>query len=234
MGYCTEDTRLFNTFLTNRQASLSFDGETEPIAPVFTSFLQGSPVSPILILLYLKPLFNILEKEHLGAKAPSYVNIVGSVVVGKREAAKCWRLEVMTFTTFRWGEVNTVLFENPKLDLVHYHNQRTTNHSEEAKVKLPNRTVIQTTIAQRWLGVWMDKKLNYKNHTGTRAVAVIGVIMTISQLANSEKGLSLHSLRQLYLPCITTIMDYTAEVWWKDHKIPIEPLIKIQNQGMGK
>lgn len=76
MGYPDAVTRWIDQFVTNRQASLSFDGNTEPMTLVTTGIPQGSPVSPIIFPLYLKPLLNILEREHPEARSPSYGSTV--------------------------------------------------------------------------------------------------------------------------------------------------------------
>lgn len=59
----------------------------------------------------------------------------------------------MTLTVFKWREVNAVLFNDPKSGLIHDHNKRKNNDSDEVKVTLPNSTVIETTEVQRWLGI---------------------------------------------------------------------------------
>src|SRR6266849_6821099 len=49
--------RWVDSFLTDRLASLTFDQDSEPMAPITMGIPQGFPVSPILFLLYLQPLF---------------------------------------------------------------------------------------------------------------------------------------------------------------------------------
>ena len=38
------------------------------------------------------------------------------------------------------------------------------------------------------------------------------------ETGNTERGLSQSALRQLYQPCITTVADFGAEVWWNQQK----------------
>jgi hypothetical protein len=37
----------------------------------------------------------------------------------------------------------------------------------------------------------------------------------IRRLGNIQRGLSLQALRQLYIACVTTIVDYGVQCWWK-------------------
>lgn len=93
-----------------------------------------------------------------------------------------------------------------------------TNHEHlpEAKVKLPNGTVIEPG----------------ETHIKTKTAAAMRAFMTIARLANTEKGLSQKHLHQLYITCITTISDFGAEVWWKNQKVQCKTLQKIQNQAL--
>ena len=45
--------RLTDTFLSNRQIGLTFDGVREDLQPVNTGIPKGTPISPILFLIYL-------------------------------------------------------------------------------------------------------------------------------------------------------------------------------------
>jgi hypothetical protein len=52
--------RWVDSFLSEQLASLSFDKHTEPMTPIRTGIPEGSPVLPIIFLLYLTPLFTLL------------------------------------------------------------------------------------------------------------------------------------------------------------------------------
>lgn len=46
-----------STFISNRTLKLSFDGQFEETKPVDTGIPQGSPISPIFFLIYIRDLF---------------------------------------------------------------------------------------------------------------------------------------------------------------------------------
>lgn len=64
------------SFLNNRTAALRLDGETGDQEPVKIGVPQGSPVAPILFMLFTAPLFKILTKEdkNAGIKVRGYVD----------------------------------------------------------------------------------------------------------------------------------------------------------------
>ena len=56
----------------------------------------------------------------------------------------------------------------------------------------------------------------------------------VKRLGNTQRGLSLQSLRQFYIACITTIADYGVQCWWKskskDHLVARYQ--SLQNQAL--
>jgi hypothetical protein len=156
--------RWVNSFLTDRLASLAFDVASEPMTPIMTGIPQGSPVSPILFLLYLQPLFAQLEQIHPHITCPSYIDDICLLTQGKSVATNARKLEEAVTTCFNWGKANAVAFDDPKSELMHYSSSRNPDTSEETYVKLPNGTVITPSDVQRWLGIWLDRKLSWKDH----------------------------------------------------------------------
>ena len=53
--------RWTDSFLSNRQIGLAFDGERADLQPVNIGIPQGSPISPILFLIYLRFLFTTIQ-----------------------------------------------------------------------------------------------------------------------------------------------------------------------------
>src|SRR5947209_2919849 len=81
-------TRWVESFLTDRMASLSFDKDTEQMSGIETGIPQGSPVSPILFLIYLSPLFTLMKQRHPNVCCPSYIDDICLLVEGESPAGK--------------------------------------------------------------------------------------------------------------------------------------------------
>lgn len=84
------------------------------------------------------------------------------------------------------------------------------------------------------MGVCLDRKPNIKHHTKTTAAVAIKAYRGIGRLGTPEKGILIGAVCLLYIPCITTIQDYSAEIWWKGKKNQIKSLVRIQNQAITK
>jgi hypothetical protein len=104
-------------FLTDQMASLTFDAQSEHMTPSTTEIPQGSPVSPILFLLYLKPSFTKLNQSHPHITSPSYIDDICLLTQGTSAAANARQLEQAVSTCFHWGKSNAVAFDDPNQNL---------------------------------------------------------------------------------------------------------------------
>ena len=89
-----------DTFLLNRQIGLAFNAERENLQPVNTGIPQGSPISPIRFLIYLRYLFTTIQQSHPTTTTPSYIDDVACLVVGDSEEENCKQLEAIARTAF--------------------------------------------------------------------------------------------------------------------------------------
>src|SRR5215216_1677464 len=112
--------RWTETFLEDRQAALAFDQQQEEMTPIETGIPQGSPASPVLFLLYLRPLFDTLQRNHPLNKCPSYIDDICLMTQGTTAETNSRTLEDMAMTCFEWGQKNAVLFDDSKSELMHY------------------------------------------------------------------------------------------------------------------
>ena len=160
-------TRWVEIFLSERMASLSFDKDSEKMSPIGTGIPQGSPVSPILFLFYVSPLFEVMRLKHPHVICPSYIDDICLLVEGDPPEENATELEEVVATCFKWGEENAVAFDDPKSELMHYYKARKKVENPYVNVILPNGTCIEASDIQRWLGFWFDRKLSWKHHIQT-------------------------------------------------------------------
>ena len=93
MGLPPPVLRWTNHFLSKRRSGMAFDGEKEKMRLVTTGIPQGSPISPVLFLIYLKPLFDEINNKLPHIWCPSYIDDVGLVVSEKTLASNSRNLE---------------------------------------------------------------------------------------------------------------------------------------------
>jgi ribonuclease HI len=217
-----------SSFLDNRLLRLSFDGQTEDFASLNTGIPQGSPISPILFLIYIRDLFPSLASS---IKVLSYLDDISLTVssyslkkntkILEREAAKLYSL----------GAKSAIEFDLDKTELIHF---TTSKEAKTASLQLPNGATIQPKELVRWLGIWFDPGLTFKHHVAKRVSQARSTLQRMNRLANSERGLSPLALRQLYLACVTSVADYGSPVWWKGQAQFKRSLQALQNLALRK
>jgi ribonuclease HI len=221
------------SFLSDRHTALAFDGQREGLRPVRTGIPQGSPVSPVLFLIYLRPLFDLMEEQHPEAEYPSYVDDVGIVIEGRDEISNCRKLEVIVRAIFQWSDRNAITFDGPKTELIHFANRRrATKDDPRYQVSLPSGTSIKPTETVRWLGVWLDSRLSFRHHIHLKTAAATRAFFALKRLANSQSGLTASSTRQLYISTVLPVLDYGSEVWWLGQKSLISKMRIVQNGAL--
>ena len=138
--------RWVQCFLTDRRITLAFDGERNQSERVNSGIPQGSPISPILFLIYIRYLFVKINKNHLhlnlSLKLPSYIDDVAITVEGKTAEENSQILMEITKTTFQWADENAVTFDDSKSELIHFQKG---NSAATATVTLSNNTIIQSS-----------------------------------------------------------------------------------------
>jgi len=87
----------------------------------------------------------------------------------------------------------------------------------------------------RVLGVWVDPKMNWKEHTRIAAEKGIAAYEALSRIAASTWGPCMRKTRLIYAAVIRPAMVYGVQLWYigpdgKEAKANIRKLEKVQNK----
>ena len=104
------------SFLEDRQIRLTFDGQIEELTKVDTGVPQGSPVSPILFLIYIRDLFSDLKD----VTPLSYIDDIGLITssTSLQKNARTLQREVERLT--RLGNRQAIEFDLAKTELIYF------------------------------------------------------------------------------------------------------------------
>lgn len=205
-----------NSFLTQRQLCLFFNGLMEPFGRIAAGIPQGSPISPILFLIYIRPLF-----ESTTSFSVSYMDDI-SISVSSTSLRKNIRLlEKQVASLFTQGTPCAIQFDAAKTELIHFTTSQT---APTAALTLPDQTVVTPKEVVRWLSIHFDSALSFKDHVAIRTSQAKSTFFRMCRLANTERGLSPFAMRQLYMACVTSIANYGCQVHWKGQGSTIKQL----------
>src|ERR1700709_1680788 len=116
--------------MNNRILRLVFDSNIESFKPINTSILQGSPILPILFLIYIRDLFKLNFIKFL-----SYIDNILLIVSSKSFKQNIKILEQETKILFELGTKYTIKFDIDKTELIYF-------GKSQLYLKLPNENLV--------------------------------------------------------------------------------------------
>jgi ribonuclease HI len=218
-----------SSFLRDRTIRLSFDGLIEEFKDINIGIPQGSPISPILFLIYIRDLF---QKAGPTITNWSYIDDISLATASTSLKKNIQALEKEADRLYQLGKDLAIQFDLDKTELIHF-----TKGKEAASksLRLPeNQGTIQPKELVRWLGIWFDPNISFKQHLNIRVSQARSAFFRLARLANIERGLSPRAIRQLYIACIVSVADYGSPIWWKGQAYFKKALQSLQNLALRK
>jgi hypothetical protein len=120
---------------------------------------QGSPLSPILFLLYTASLYTQL-RDQAGLIAVSFADDLNLLAFGKDTQETCRHREGAWQICYQWARTRGIEFAPDKSKLVHLTRAR----AAPTTPVYPDHQIITPVQEARFLGIWIDRKLKWKGH----------------------------------------------------------------------
>jgi len=197
------------SFLGECSCTLVFQGAPGPPAPVNVGSHQGSPISPLLFLIYVAPLhFSIPHGLML-----SYVDDFALTVASfsYRGNIRCVHklFTVINANAVRLG----ISFSVPKTELIHWRTP-SQRHSQWclSLIKLDGE-LFHPRDSLRWLGYWFTPTLCKSTHFSCRLALAQGAFALIRHLSPTGAGLALYLCHRLGTSLVMLILLYAADLF---------------------
>ncbi len=155
------------SFLTDK---LVIDGFTNSRQRVESGIPQGPPVSPILFLIYISGVFSMIEDQLPHVTCFSFIDDLGFLTADRLVSKIAKTLEKVGRIALEWGANNAVTYDISKTEAVLFSKARRQKLTKllETRVRIGEETVCFKKEATRWLGIWLDSKLNFTFHVNER------------------------------------------------------------------
>ena len=121
-------------FLSDRELRIQLDGNIEEFSRLDTGIPQGSPISPILFLIYIRELF-----PGLAVKVLSYIDDIALVVSSTSVKKNIKILEREVAKIYQLGLAMAIGFDLAKTELLHF---TTSKAAKTASLLLPDQDVV--------------------------------------------------------------------------------------------
>ncbi|KAL5604599.1 uncharacterized protein BROUX77_004785 [Berkeleyomyces rouxiae] len=207
------------SFLQDRTVGLHIEGQPFPMTPVNIGIPQGSPISPLLFLLYARHIVARVAGDTPQLQL-SYIDDFSVTVASKSPRRSAALLEELVTELRAKARDYGIEFEESKTELIHY-----TDAAKWASqtVRVGDVTVRPQKMV-KWLGFHFDNRLSFKQHVQARTQKAEIAFRGLIRLASNTRGLSIAALRQLYISCVGTVADYGSILWYD----PSKPQLSLQ------
>jgi hypothetical protein len=190
--------------MQNRIIQLAFDEEIQEKSKVEVDISQKSSISSVLFLIYIRDIFSSIE--NLEVRHLSYIDDINLLVSSKSIERNCLILKEAAEKLFQSQDQNLIQFDMKKTELIHFHSKRNIKDNDYS-ITILNEIVKPKNLV-RYLDIWLDSKLNFKEHVEKKIADATRMFHQIARLFNTEKELSFAAMKQLYIACIISIADY--------------------------
>ena len=199
------------SFLTGRSCGLLFQGSPRIFSPVSVGTPQGSPVSPLLFVIYVAPLHIPLDR---GLVLP-YVDDFSLTVSSPSYRTNSRSLQAAFGRIRAIAHSRKVDFSVPKTELIHW---RTPLQRDPPGTPSPPPVALDGQIFHpseklRWLGYWFVPNLASSAHFSWRLALSQAAFSSVRRLSDASKGVSPHLCHRLAYCLMFPILSFGADLF---------------------
>ncbi|KAJ0128294.1 Uncharacterized protein HZ326_28607 [Fusarium oxysporum f. sp. albedinis] len=204
--------RWAESFMRDRSARVRYQDTLTSLTPLQCGLPQGSPVSPILFLLYTEPIYRLGNPQgRFGYADDTAILSIGDTVDESSAMASSAITEMVG-----WGAENGVSFDPKKTEVMHFSRSKlrtapAVRHGDVEKHPEP---------ALRWLGIWLDSRLSFRIHVEKRAAKAQAVDYHLRGLTNTIHGPLSSAVRSAVRACVEPVLLHGSEAWYPGRTRP--------------
>ena len=213
----------FKSYLSNRKQCVSLGGVISSLKSVTHGVPQGSILGPLLFILYINDIINcskyfifILFADDTNLFY-SCKNIFQLFDIANSELAKLSQWFRANKLSLNIKKTNYILFGNKRLPL---------NATLSVSI---DGILLQRVVSTKFLGIFVDEKLNWKTHIDHVAVKIAKGLGAIGRVRNIVPNSVLFTL---YQAMIYPYLAYCNIIWGSASAVSLNRLVVLQNRAV--
>jgi len=196
-----------SSFLSQRTCTLVFQGSPNISSPVSVGTPQGSPISPLLFLLYVAPLHMSIPRGLM----VSYVDDFSITVSSSTYRGNIRRLQTLFSTLATKGRDIGVSFSVPKTELIHWRTPSQRTPPSNAPIELEGHLFRPSQVV-RWLGYWFTPSFNTAHHYRHRLSLAQAIFSFVKRLSSPGAGVRPYLCHRIANGLLLPILTYGADL----------------------
>ena len=236
LGFAPELVSWCRSFLNDRTVRLKFNGQTSDPFDFEVGSPQGSPVSPVLSIIYTSPL---LHKMRTWTNSSLGMYIDDGVIFA---CGHDWKDITTTMhegydICAEWLTRAGLKIEPDKTELLFF-KKRGEKTPTPPHIHLPNHALntyyrVPTTSTLRYLGFFFDERLNWTHHVEVVCNRARASLKALQLLGNSVRGLNQASWRLAYIAICLPVLTYGCQLWYRGKQATLVKKLQIvQNDAV--
>ena len=222
--------RWISSFLSNQTAQLVIDGFTCPIREVSAGLPQGSPLSPVLWIIYMHALLKKINETFPDRINISFIDDISIIAEGKDAEEVAKLLEEAGSQLVHLGKEHHIGFDEEKTEAALFTRKRKQlQEMKNLQIRLPNFTCKFQKEVTRYLGFWLNSKLSFREHFHIQYQKAEKVLQSIAPMAK-QSGLPSSLVQKIQVATVQSITLYGSELWWEGQKHYQEKIQKLLNK----
>lgn len=203
--------RQIDSFLDGRTTTLRLQDFLSKRFEIGDGLPQGSPLSVILYIIYNSSLL-INTRISLQADKISlaFIDDVTHLVANKDIDHNVLDLEEEGDRSLEWGKRHGAIFDQKKAQVMHFTHRKHSN----PHITFGDQTLTPLLIELRWLGLWLDPKLNFGAHIRRMQQRGKATIAQLQRISRCYHGLSPKETKNLISAILKPRILFGSVVWY--------------------
>ena len=213
-------------FFRAREFTMEWDGVTRGRGKTNVGAPQGSPLSPVVFLIFMAPILEAMEEKvksttSLEVELLSYVDdMLASIMDRKGRRNMDQVIDQVDGIVSEVAEEWDLPQELEKTERIVFRKKRKGKRKDAKWAK--------------WLGIIVDEDLLFDHHWKSRISKSRKLLGAFSRVGSTNWGISSGSWRQLYTGMMRTVALWGAELAWKGQKDWKREIERLQYQALKK
>lgn len=208
-GFPPQLINIIQSFLSKRETRLSFNGFESQSFKLTHGLPQGSPLSPLLYLLYNNSLLTIPDtRQH--STSLGFVDDVVLLTAAINQHELCTRMQSLADAQIDWAAHQGAIFDVQKTKWVMF---SPSAPRKGGTVNFGDRRDLEPVQETKWLGVTLDATLTFKRHKDEVITTGKKRANFLSSLSNTRWGIPPKLFKILISSTVHAATDYAVAAW---------------------